>query len=94
MGSLGIMTVFQIGGWTVRSLRGPIASIPKSDQLTKELGFPHPTMTFPHNSVTISNDLVSIKFDATKAILMVSKKSPDNIKVPYSKQAYWREKQY
>jgi len=79
--------------WSVTSVKGPIANSKESDDITAVLGFPHPTMTFPANRVTISNGHFHITVDTTEALRCIAKKSPEDIKVMHSQQAYWQDKQ-
>lgn len=70
-------------------------------RLAKALGFPHPTMVFPKNQVMLEyygdhsseTPLLKICFDAIEACKAIASKSPEDIKIVYSNQEYWLEKQ-
>jgi hypothetical protein len=69
--------------------------------LAKALGFPHPTMVFPKNQVILEYDgdasetpLLKLCFDSIEACKGIASKSPEDIKIVYSNQEYWQEKQY
>lgn len=85
---------FEVEGYRITSTKGPIASLKQSEDLAKELGFPHPTMTFPSNRVQIESPSIQLTFDALEAVQMISKTSPADIQVIYSEQTYWKDRKY
>lgn len=50
-------------------------------------------MMFPENSVVVTGPSIKIEFNALDSVYSVKKKSPDDIKVIYSQECYWQDKQ-